>query len=104
MTGIGVGHMRDKIDRRADRSISNSRSISGSRATTNRDRIRCFKCREYDYFVRYCPTIQANREVEQNKQMINMNEDETILQIPLMDIDQDGQTISLVETRDNLNL
>ena len=27
-----------------------------------------------------------------------------ILQTPLMDIDQDGQTIGPVETRDNLNL
>ena len=36
--------------------------------------------------------------------MFNMDEDQTILQTPLMDIDQDGQTISQVETRDNLNL
>ena len=32
-----------------DRSSSNSRSRSGSRANTNRDRIRCYKCREYDH-------------------------------------------------------
>ena len=33
-----------------DRSSSNSRSRSGSRANTNRDRIRCYNCREYDHF------------------------------------------------------
>ena len=38
------------------RSTNNSRSRSGSRATTNRDRIRCYNCGEYDHFVRDCPT------------------------------------------------
>ena len=55
-------------------------------------------------FARDCLTTQANREVEQIQQMLNMDEDQTILQTPLMDIDQEGQTINLVETRDNLNL
>ena len=104
MIEIGVGHMRDKVDRRVDRSISNSRSKSGSRATTNRDRIRCFEHREYDHFMEDCPMTQANREVEQIQQMFNMDEDQTILQTPLMDVDQVRQTISPVETRDNLNL
>ena len=36
---------------RRDRSSSNDRSRSGSRASTNRDRIRCYMCREYDHFV-----------------------------------------------------
>ena len=35
-----------------DRSSSNSRSRSGSRASTNRDRIRCYACREYDHFMK----------------------------------------------------
>ena len=38
--------------RRNDRSSSNSRSRSGSRVSTNRDRIRCYKCREYDHFTK----------------------------------------------------
>ena len=104
MIGIGEAHMRENRDRRDDRSISNSRSRSGSRATMNRDRIRCFECSEYDHFVTDCPTTQASREVEQIQQMFNMNEDQTILQTPLMDVDQVGQTISPVETRDNLNV
>ena len=37
-----------------DRSSSIDRSRSGSRASTNRDRIRCYVCREYDHFVRDC--------------------------------------------------
>ena len=48
--------------------------------------------------------MQANREVKQIQQMFNMDEDQTILQAPLMDIDQNRQTISPVETMDNLNL
>ena len=58
---IGVGHMKDRIDRRDGRSISNSRSRSGSRAATNRDRIRCFECREYYHFARDCLTKQGRR-------------------------------------------
>ena len=27
----------------------------GLRATTDRDRIRCYVCREYDHFARNCP-------------------------------------------------
>ena len=33
-----------------------------------------------------------------------MDEDQTILQTPLLDIAQNGQTIGPVEIRDNLNL
>ena len=40
-------------DRRRSRSPSSSRL--GSRTSTNRDRIRCFKCREYDHFANECP-------------------------------------------------
>ena len=44
-----------------DRSFSNSRSRSGSRASTNRDRIRCYNCREYDHFVRDCPNSKEEQ-------------------------------------------
>ena len=44
-----------------DRSSSHSRSRSGSRANTNRDRIRCYKCREYDHFARDCPNLREER-------------------------------------------
>ena len=95
---------RQNRDRRDGRTISNSRSRSSSRVTTNRDEIRCFECRKYDHFARDCPTRQASSEAEQIQQMFNMDEDQTILQTPLMNVDQDEQTISQVETRNNLNL
>ena len=47
-----------------DRSSSNDRSRSGSRASTNRDRIRCYTCREYDHFVRDCPNSREERDLE----------------------------------------
>ena len=43
-------------------------------------------------------------EVEQIQQMFNMDEDQTLLQMPLIDVDQVRQSISPVEARDNLNL
>ena len=57
-----------------DRSSSNSRPRSGSRANTNRDRIRCYKCREYDHFARDCPNSREERDLEQLQQMLNMEE------------------------------
>ena len=45
-----------------DRSLSNNRSRSGSRASTNRDRIRCYAYREYDHFVRNCPNSREERD------------------------------------------
>ena len=96
--------MKDRIDRRDSGSASNSRLRSGSRASTNRDRIRCFEYREYNHFARECLLRQASRVVDQIQQMFKMDEDQTILQISLMDTDEDKQTITPVETKDNLNL
>ena len=59
-----------------DRSSSNSRFRSGSRASTNRDRIRCYNCREYDHFARDCPTSREERDLEQLQQMLNLEEEE----------------------------
>ena len=54
------------IDRRDSgvraRSNSDSRSWSRSRVSTNRDRIRCFKCREYDHFVDNCPNSVTDED------------------------------------------
>ena len=47
---------------------------------------------------------QVDREVEQIQQMFNMNEDQTLLQMLLMDVDQVRQSISPTEARENLNL
>ena len=59
-----------------DRSSSNSRLRSGSRASTNRDRIRCYNCREYDHFARDCPTSREERDLEQLQQMLNLEAEE----------------------------
>ena len=59
---------------RRDRSSSNDRSRSGSRASTNRDRIRCYACREYDHFVRDCPSSREERDLEQLQHLLNMEE------------------------------
>ena len=53
---------------------SNSKSRSGSRANTDRDRIRCYTCREYDHFMRDCPSSREERDLEQLQQMLNMEE------------------------------
>ena len=66
-------------NRRNNRNTSNGRSRSGSRASTNRDRIRCYKCREYDHFVKDCPTSKEEREIEQIQQMYNLDEEQTSL-------------------------
>ena len=39
------------------RSELNSRSRSNLRTSTNRDRVQCFKCREYDQFANECPNL-----------------------------------------------
>ena len=64
--------------RRNDRS-SSTRSRSGPRASTNRDRIRCFKCREYDHFAN--PNLQTETELEQIQQMYNLDEEQTALKV-----------------------
>ena len=58
---------------------SSSRSRSGSRASTNRDRIRCYKCRKYDHFAKDCPTSKIEKETEQRPQVYNMDEEQTAL-------------------------
>ena len=57
-----------------DRSSSNDRSRSGSRASTNRDRMRCYACREYDHFARDCPISREERDLELLQHMLNMEE------------------------------
>ena len=39
------------------KSESSSRSRSNSRTITNRGRVQCFKCREYDHFANECPNL-----------------------------------------------
>ena len=51
----------------------------GSRASTERDRIQCYKCREYDHFAKDCPTSSEENEIEQLQQMLNLGDEQTSL-------------------------
>ena len=42
----------------------------------NRDRIRCYECREYDHFARDCPNSREERDLEHLQHMLNMEEQE----------------------------
>ena len=57
-----------------DRSFSNDKSRSGVQSCTNRDRIRCYACREYDHFVRDFPNSREKRILEQLTAHVNMEE------------------------------
>ena len=59
-----------------NRSSDSSISRSGSRTNTNRDRIRCYECREYDHFARDCPNSREGRDLEHLQHMLNMEEQE----------------------------
>ena len=86
---IRVGHMRDKIE---------TEEMIEALVTGDQDQvqeqlpigigIRCLEYREDNHFARDCPLTLVNREVEQIQQMFNMDKDQTILQTPLMDVDQ----------------
>ena len=45
----------------------------------NRDRIRCYKCREYDHFAKDCPTSREERELEQLQQIFKLEDEQTSL-------------------------
>ena len=48
------------------RSESISRSRSNLITSTNRDRVRCFKCREYDHFANECPNLAPKDSDREN--------------------------------------
>ena len=62
-------HTRGRsIDRNNSRSVprrrEESRSLSNSRVITNHDRVRCYRCWEYDHFVSKCPNTPTDEETD----------------------------------------
>ena len=82
---FGRGNSRSRDRQYSDNIRRNkrgsSRSQSGSRTSTNRDRIRCYMCRKYDHFTKNCPTSQVEKESEQIQQMYNIDEEQTALKV-----------------------
>ena len=77
------------------------RSVS----STNRDRIRYFKCKEYDHFAKDCPNI-SDTEKEQSKQiwqMLNLEEEKTTLKVLVADTYENPIRVNSEETKDHLN-
>ena len=66
--------------------MSNSKSRSGSKVSTNRDRISHYKCREYDHFTKECPISKEEREIEWVQQMYNLDEEQTSLKMLATDM------------------
>ena len=64
--------------RRNNRSNSN-RSRSGSKPSTNRDRIRCHMHRECNYFTKDCLKTKIEKETDQIQQMLNLDEEKKSL-------------------------
>ena len=53
--------------------------MSGSKANTNWDRIRCHKCREYVHFTKDCLATKVEKETDKIQQMFNLDEEQTSL-------------------------
>ena len=58
---------RDGQTQNRSRTLSNdsgeSRSRSNSRVSTNRDRLRCYRCGEPDHFAQECPNTPTDDEL-----------------------------------------
>ena len=64
--------MRTLLDEREDRSRSGSRSRSISRVSTNIDRIRCYRYREYDHIAIECQNTATDEELDHIEQAARM--------------------------------
>ena len=47
--------------------------------STNRDRIRYYKCRGYNHVMKDCPTSKEEREIEQIQQRFTLDEEQASL-------------------------
>ena len=53
---------RDTDRSRERESRSTARSRSSSHVNTNRNKLRCYRCSEYDHFARECPNMLTDEE------------------------------------------
>ena len=60
----GNEHFRGRSRDRNQRRREESRSRSNSRVSTNRDCMRCYRCREYDHFAAECPNTPTDEETD----------------------------------------
>ena len=60
----------------------------GLEQVQNRNRIRCYMCREYDHFARDCPSSREERNLEQLQHMLNM-EEQDCMSPPAHSLDED---------------
>ena len=60
----GNDHFRGRSKDRNQRGQEESRSRSNSRVSTNQDRMRCYRCREYDHFASECPNTPTDEETD----------------------------------------
>ena len=60
MTILEVGDRHD--NRSTPRRREESRSQSNSRVSTNCNRVRCYRCQEYDHFASECPNTPTDEE------------------------------------------
>ena len=72
----------------------------------NRDRIRCYKCREHDHFAYGCPTSNEEREIEQIQQIFNIDEEQTSLKALATDTYDSCNKVNSIENirQGHLNL
>ena len=56
-----------------------SRSRSSSQVSTNRHRLRCYRCNEYDHFAKECPNTMLEEEQIKNLQMLLPEEQTMVL-------------------------
>ena len=102
-----VGHMIGKIEAITEGIIEASvinRSMSGSKQRQIEIGLDVLNIDSDNHFARDYPMTQVDREVEQIPQMFNMDGDQTILQTPLLNVDQVRQSIGPIEARAKLNL
>ena len=85
-----VGHMIGKPEVLIEGTIEASVTVDWaqvSRVGTNIDSIRCLECQEYDHFARDFPNNTNRQRCRTNSAEVQYGQDQTLLQMPLMDID-----------------